>query len=132
MKITRHTKRAAKHLYRFCLVDGQIDEARVRHVAQQVIASGRHEGPAVLTHLVRLLRLERARNTARIESAAPLPAEVQAALESGLANRYGRGLAASYALRPALIGGVRVQVGCDVYDGSVRAGLAALESVFLT
>ena len=33
--------------------------------------------------------------------------------------------------RPALIGGMRIQVGSDVYDGSVRAGLAALEKKFL-
>ena len=30
----------------------------------------------------------------------------------------------------ALIGGLRIRVGSDVYDGSVRAGLAALEKHF--
>jgi F0F1-type ATP synthase delta subunit len=29
-----------------------------------------------------------------------------------------------------LIGGMRIQVGCDVYDGSVRAALDALEKSF--
>ena len=38
-----------------------------------------------------------------------------------------RGSALSFVLNPALIGGMRIQVGSDVYDGSVQAGLAALE-----
>jgi F0F1-type ATP synthase delta subunit len=29
-----------------------------------------------------------------------------------------------------LIGGVRIQVGSDVYDGSILAGLVALENSF--
>jgi F-type H+-transporting ATPase subunit delta len=39
-------------------------------------------------------------------------------------------LIVAFTQRPELIGGMRVQVGCDVYDGSVRAGLAALEKSF--
>ena len=77
-----------------------------------------------------MLKLELARHTATIESATPLPADLQAAIEAGLTRRYGPGLATAFTHRPALIGGVRIQVGCDVYDGSVRAGLAALEKSF--
>jgi len=54
----------------------------------------------------------------------------QAGIEAGLKRRYGPGLTAVFAHRPALIGGMRIQVGSDVYDGSVRAGLAALEQSF--
>jgi F-type H+-transporting ATPase subunit delta len=32
--------------------------------------------------------------------------------------------------RPSLIGGTRIQVGSDVYDGSILAGLRALENSF--
>ncbi len=132
MKIAKHAKRQAKQLYRLCLVNNLIDERRVRDVVQSVISSGQHDGPAILTHLLRLLKLERAQHTAMIESATPLSVDVQTAIQSGLASRYGQGLSTVYTQQPALIGGVRIQVGCDVYDGSVRAGLAALESVFLT
>ena len=132
MKIAKQAKREAKHLYRLCLVNSLIDERRVRDVVQRVLARGQHDGPAILTHFLRLLKLERAQHTATIASATPLSADVQTALQAGLASRYGQGLATVYTQQPALIGGVRIQVGCDVYDGSVRAGLAALESVFLT
>ena len=130
MKITKQTKREAKQLFRFCLVDGMLDESRARQVAQRVVAAGRRDCPAILAHFRRLVRLDLARHTATIESATPLPADLQATIEAGLTRRYGRGLATAFAHRPALIGGVRIQVGSDVYDGSVRAGLAALEQSF--
>ena len=49
-------------------------------------------------------------------------------IEAGLARVYGPGLAASFEENPALIGGMRIKVGSDVYDDSVRARLAALEA----
>ena len=128
MKIGKRAKREAKQLFRFCLVDGMLDENRVRQVVQRVVAAGHRDCPAILSHLRRLVRLDLARHTATIESATPLPAELQAAIEAGLTRRYGRGLSAAFAQRPALIGGMRIRVGCDVYDGSVQGRLAALEN----
>ena len=130
MKINKKAKREAKQLFRLCLVNSLLDENRVRDVMQHVVAAGRRDCPAILSHLGRLVKLDLARHTATIESATPLPADLQAAIEAGLTRRYGRGLATAFAHRPALIGGVRIQVGSDVYDGSVRAGLAALEQSF--
>jgi len=130
MKISKRAKRDAKQLFRLCLVDSVLDENRIRRVVQHLLAAGRRNCPAILSHFERLLKLELARHMATIESATPLPADLQAAIEAGLTRRYGRGLATAFAHRPALIGGVRIQVGSDVYDGSVRAGLAALEQSF--
>ena len=130
MKINKQARREAKQLFRFCLVNGLLDENRVRDVVQDVIAAGRRDCPAILAHFRRLVRLEIVRRTATVESAAPLPADLQASIEAGLKRRYGPGLTAVFAHRPALIGGMRIQVGSDVYDGSVRAGLAALEQSF--
>ncbi len=130
MKIKKQAKREAKQLFRMCLVNGVLDENRVRQVVQHVIAAGHRDCLAILSHFERLVKLDFARHTATIESATPLPADLQAAIEAGLARRYGPGLTTAVAHRPALIGGMRIQVGSDVYDGSVRAGLAALEKSF--
>jgi len=130
MKISKRAKREAKQLFRMCLVNGVLDENRVRNVMRQVVAAGHHDCPAILSHFGRLVKLDLARRTATIESATPLPADVQATVEAGLSHRYGPGLTTAFAHRPALIGGMRIQVGSDVYDGSVRAGLAALEESF--
>jgi F-type H+-transporting ATPase subunit delta len=130
MKINRRAKREAKQLVRLCLVNSLLDENRVRHVVQRVVAAGQRDCPAILSHFRRLVKLDLARHTATIESATPLPADLLAAVEAGLSRRYGPGLTTAFAERPALIGGMRIQVGSDVYDGSVRAGLAALEKGF--
>jgi F-type H+-transporting ATPase subunit delta len=130
MKITKKAKREAKQLYRFCLLDGLLDENRARQVAQRVVATGERDCLPILAHFLRLVKLDRARHTATIESATPLPADLQKVVQAGLAHRYGLGLTTAFAQRPELIGGVRIQVGCDVYDGSVRAGLEALRKSF--
>lgn len=130
MKITKHAKREAKQLYHLCLMDGFLDESRVRRVVQRVIATGGRNCPSILAHFLRLVKLDVARHTATIESATPLPADLQTFVQAGLTHRYGPGLSTTFAQRPELIGGMRIQVGCDVYDGSVRAGLEALQKSF--
>src|SRR5262249_56053052 len=109
---------------------GVVDDNRVRRTVQLVVAAGRHDTPAILSVFRQLLKLDLARRTATIESAAPLPADLRAAVETGLTRLYGPGLTTAFAYRPALIGGVRIQVGCDVYDGSVRATLDTLQETF--
>jgi F-type H+-transporting ATPase subunit delta len=130
MKITKRAKREAKHLYRVCLVNGLLERGRVRQVVQHLVSSGERHSPPTLAHFLRLLKLDTAQHTAVIESAILLPADLRTAVQTGLAQRYGPGLAITFAERPELIGGMRIQVGCDVYDGSVRAGLEALQRSF--
>jgi F-type H+-transporting ATPase subunit delta len=130
MKITKQQKREAKHLYRLCLLNGLLDENRVRQVVQRVAAAGSRDCPSILAHFLRLVKLDCALHTATIESATPLPSDLQTVVQTGLTHRYGPGLTTAFAQRPELIGGMRIQVGCDVYDGSVRAGLDALARSF--
>jgi len=130
MKTTRQIKREAKRLFRLCLVNGMLDESRTRQVVQRVIDDKRRGGLALLSHIQRLVKLDYARHTAEVESAMPLPADLRARIEAGLARTYGPGISASFAHNPGLIGGMRIKVSSDVYDGSVRARLAALEKGF--
>ena len=130
MKLTKRAKREAKELFRHCLVNDSLDESRVRDVVRHVVAAAPRECPAILSHFRSLVKLEFARRTATIESATPLPPDLQASIEAGLTRRYGPGLRTAFVQRPELIGGMRIQVGSDVYDGTVRAGLAALEKSF--
>jgi F-type H+-transporting ATPase subunit delta len=130
MTINRQAKREATQLFRFCRQDGLADESRVREVVRRLIAAGYRESPAILAHFLRLVRLDREQHTAKVESATSLPADLRAATEVSLARLYGPGLIASFSERPSLIGGMRIQVGSDVYDGSVLGRLAALEKSF--
>jgi len=130
MKTTRQIKREAKRLFRLCLVNGSLDEGRTRQVVQRMIGSKRRGDLAILSYFRRLVRLEYARHTAEVESAVPVPADLRASIQAGLARAYGPGINASFVHNPGLIGGMRIKVGSDVYDGTVRARLAALEKGF--
>jgi F-type H+-transporting ATPase subunit delta len=130
MKTTKQTKREAKRLFRSCLVNGLLDESRTRQVVQTIIDAKRRGGLALLSQFQRLVKLESARHTAEVESAIPLPPDLRAGIQAALGRTYGPGINASFAHNPGLIGGMRIKVGSDVYDGSVRARLAALEKSF--
>jgi F-type H+-transporting ATPase subunit delta len=130
MKITKQSRRDAKQLFRSCLKEGVLDENRVRQAVQLVVAQKPRGYIAILSQLHRLVKLDLERRTARVESAAALSPEQRTAVEGSLAWKYGTGLNVSFAQNPALIGGLRIQVGSDVYDGSVRARLEGLRESF--
>jgi F-type H+-transporting ATPase subunit delta len=130
MQTRKQTERDARELFRLCLVNGALDEARVRRVVQQVIAAGRASGLGMLSRFQRFVRLDRAGHRADVSSAVPLPADVRSNIEAALIKLYGPDMATSFTDDPALIGGVRIKVGSDVYDGSVSGRLAALQSGF--
>jgi F-type H+-transporting ATPase subunit delta len=131
MKISKQARHEAKQLFRSCLVADLLEEARVRQAVAQVLALKPRGYLPLLAHFQRLVKLEVARRSARLESALPLPPEFQAAVAANLTRLYGPGLRFVFAENPALIGGLRVQVGSDVYDGSIRARLAALKESFM-
>ena len=130
MKISKQARRDAKQLFRACTVSGLLDEARARQSVQAVIAGKPRGYVAILSHFERLVRIDLERRTARVESATPLTGAMEGALRSGLARRYGAGLNLSFTQNPALIGGLRIQVGSDVFDGSIQARLSALAESF--
>ena len=128
MKISKQARRDAKELFQACRVNGALDDSRVGQVVQRVIASKPRGYLAILSHFQRLVKLDVDRRTARIESASPLAGPQEASIKANLTKRYGGGLIFAFGQDLGLIGGVRVQVGSDVFDGSVRARLGALES----
>lgn len=130
MKLTKQARREAKELYRNCLTDGVLDEPRTRQLVQRVLQTKPRGYISILSHFQRLVKLDQERRTARVESAAPLTPDLQSDVRARLGKAYGAGLNISFAQNPALIGGLRIRVGFDVYDGSIQARLAALEQSF--
>ena len=130
MKKTAQARREAKQLFRLCLVNGELDEGRVRQVVGRLLDSGRRGHLVLLAYFHRLVKIDRDQHRAEVESAQPLPADLRDRLQASLAGTYGAKIYTVFALNPFLIGGMRVKVGSDVYDGSVRAGLVALEKSF--
>jgi len=130
MKTKRQARREAQTLWRLCLVDGRLDDERTRAVVDTLAASGRSAAQAVLKPFVRRVRAEETRRTAVVASAAALDPALQADVERDLARLRGGPVAATFVVDPSLIGGMRVRLGNDVYDGTIRAALNALEIRF--
>ena len=130
MKISKQARRDAKQLLLSCRANGLLEDAKVRQAVQQVI-SGKPRGyVAILSHFQRLVKLDLDRRAARVESAVPLTVAQQNAVTASLVRRYGSGLNFLFSHNPALLGGLRVKVGSDVYDDSVLARLNALQESF--
>ena len=130
MKMTKQARRDAKQLFRSTVVNGVMDEGKVRSVVQKVLAAKPRGYQAILDHLTRLVKLEQDRRAAKVESAVALTPEQQSGVSANLQRLYGNGLNLSFHVNPALVGGLRVRVGSDVYDGSVAARLQQLEESF--
>ena len=130
MSQTKQAKRDAKQLFRLCFVNGSLDEGRVREVVRRVAESRNRERFKFLSHFQRLVRLDHARHTATVENATTLSADMQASIQAGLVQTYGPRLSTTFTHNPQLIGGMRIRVGSDVYDSSVKARLAAIEARF--
>jgi F-type H+-transporting ATPase subunit delta len=130
MKITKQARREAKRLFRASMTNGRLDENGVRDTVRQLIAKKPRGYLAILTQLERLVKLEQERRTAKVESAAPLSTDLQTAVQANLARLYGPDLHISFVQNPSLIGGMRIQVGSDVFDGSVQSRLNSLQESF--
>jgi F-type H+-transporting ATPase subunit delta len=112
------------------LVDGSLDYQRVRQAVQRLIDSKRRGSMALLSNFQRLVRVDREAHTANVETAVPLPAELKEGVQARLTLRYGPAVDVRFAVKPVLIGGMRIKVGSDVYDGSVQSQLKSLEKNF--
>lgn len=130
MKANRQVRREATQLFRDCLVNGLLDENRVRMVVRQLIDSKPRDYLATLDVFRRLVELDAAQHMAKVESAVPLSPDLQTRVRTDLTRVYGPGLNTSFTENRTLIGGMRIQVGSDVYDGSVLGRLTALEQSF--
>lgn len=112
------------------MIQGQLDENRVRQTVQKVIELKPRGYVSILTQFQRLVKLELEKRQVRVESAQALEAPIRSQIEASLTRKYGTGLKIDYQQNPALVGGLRIQVGSDVYDGSIQARLKQLQDSF--
>ena len=130
MKGTKQSRRLAKQLFKSCQVEGQLDANRVRKAVSLLIEQKPRGYFAILQHLQRLVKLDEASRTARVESAVALGQAQQQDVRNNLNRMKGGDVTVEFATNPRLIGGMRVKIGDDVYDGSVKTRLTGLSESF--
>jgi F-type H+-transporting ATPase subunit delta len=90
--------------------------AIVNHLVQQ--PRGRRIGELIRTSAA-IVADQAGLAVATVVTAAPLSAAQVDRLRAGLSKTYGRDLSLNLVIDPTILGGVRVQIGDDVIDGSV-------------
>ena len=130
MKISKTAAAAGRRLFGLCQTDGRFDEAKLRSVVAKLIEAKPRDFKAILAAIQRLTRLEIARREVTVESAVPMDEPTRQRIVAGLEKQYGTGLILQYAVTPELLGGLRIRVGNDVFDGSVQNRIARLAAAF--
>ncbi len=130
MKISKVAAATARRLYGLCQVNGQLDDNRLRDLVSKLIATQPRDYRAILAAIQRLTRLEMARREVLVESATELTATEGQRISAGLSKDYGDKLTIRFTTNPDLLGGLRIKVGDDVLDGSVKGRLDRLSKAF--
>ena len=130
MKTSKLALREARQLFRSCLVNDLLDESRVRQAIVLLSEKKPRGYVEILSRLHRLVKLELSRRSVRVENAVATSPAQSENIRASLEKQYGAGLNIQYSVNPQLIGGMRIQVGSDLYDGSVKTRLEKLEQSF--
>jgi F-type H+-transporting ATPase subunit delta len=124
MKISREARRLARELFRLSLVNGRIDANRVSKISKHLIAERPRGYVQTLKEVSRLIRLELDKRHAIIESATPLDATSADNSAKTLKLKFGDDITTEFRASPDLLGGLRVKLGSDVWDGSIAHRLS--------
>ena len=130
MKGNKQSRRGAKQLFKICQVEGQLAEERVRQAVTLVIEKKPRGYFGILQELQRLVKLDVSSRSARVESAVVLTEAQQQNIRESLGRLKGGEVTVEFAENADLIGGMRVKIGDDVFDGSVKTRLATLSESF--
>ena len=127
MKVNKEIRQLSREMLRASFTDGQFDRGKIGSLVQSLITKRPRRYIDILQHYKRLLRLEIEKRHARIESASQLSPQAAFDIGARLKRKYGEDLTTEFVIDPALLGGIRVRVGSDVWDGTLRNRLERLQ-----
>lgn len=127
MKINKETRQVSRQLLQASFKDGQLDRARVSQLVRALIEKKPRNYLKILDAYKRLLRLEEEKRSATVESATEIAPDAAERLTEELKKKYGADLNTKFVVNPELLGGMRIRVGSDVWDSSVRNRLQRLQ-----
>jgi F-type H+-transporting ATPase subunit delta len=128
MKLPKDARKLSKQLFKGSFTDGRLDPNRVKFIADSLIKSKPRHYVGILREYQRSIRMELEKHQAVIDSATPLDPRTSEQLTARLKEKYGSDLSTEFKVAPELLGGLRIKVGNDVFDGTVRERLHRLET----
>ena len=126
-----HAKKAqqlARQLFKMSVIDGSVSTDRVTGVLAYIEKSRPANPVMVLKAYSRLVSAELAKGRAVVEHAGPVNDATLGAIAAAMTTKYRRPVTATAKANPALLAGLRVKVGDDIYESSVAGQLAALSA----
>ncbi len=126
MKLSRVARRQSKQLFDLSMVDGRLDNDRLRTVADEIEQKKPRHYVQMLKFITRLTKLEVARHHAIVDSADELSETQRKEISSNLVKKFGP-ITTEFRHSPALIGGLRIKLGSNVWDGSIQSRLETLK-----
>ena len=131
MKISKEARRLSRQLFRITVKDGKVDMEIAKKCVQKLKETKPRNYIQALNDYLRMLRLEIEKRHAVIESASELKGSEKDAVIADLKKKYGDDLTTEFRTNEELLGGMRVKVGSDVWDGSVKARLDRLRDALV-
>ena len=128
MKLDKDSRKLSKQLFTVSFTDGRLDEKKVKAVASQIVTSKPRNAIGILKEYQRRVRLEVAKHHAVVESAVEMDQATAKQLIASLRSKYGQSVSTEFKVSPELLGGLRIKIGSDVIDSSVRDRLNRLEA----
>ncbi|MDH4470236.1 MAG: F0F1 ATP synthase subunit delta [Verrucomicrobiae bacterium] len=128
MKLSREAKRQARQFFDASLVNGRLDHSRSLIIAETLVSKRPRAAFEILKEFTRLTRLQLNAHQAIVESATPLEPSSQAEIITALQSRDDQ-VDVSIIVNPSLLGGTRIRLGSDVWDGSISAKLHQLNNI---
>jgi F-type H+-transporting ATPase subunit delta len=128
MKLDKDSRKLSKQLFTVSFTDGRLDEKKVKAVAGQIVNSKPRNAIGILKEYQRRVRLEVAKHHAVVESAVEMDQATTKQLIASLRSKYGKDITTEFKVSPELLGGLRIKIGSDVIDSSVRDRLSRLEA----
>lgn len=126
MKISREARRTARELFRLSLVNGHVNASRAEEISTALVTERPRSYLEILKEFARLVRLELSKRHAVIESASALDSASVEEITGNLQKKFGSDITTEFHINPALLGGLRIKLGSDVWDGSISSRLATL------
>ena len=131
MKIHKEAQRTARQLIRLTTRDGGVNEDAAKKIVAKIIKEKPRHYVGILAAYQRLLRLEVQKRHAVIESAVEIDGNERRSITTKLKKQHGD-ITTDYLVTPDLVGGLRVTLGSNVWDGSVKARLDDLRNALLS
>ena len=127
MRTAKEARKVSGVLFRNSFTEGKLDKEKISHMVETLLAEKPRHYVDALKDYQRLIRLETEKRHAVIESATQLNSALADQIVTNLRRRYRDDLTIEFRTNPDLLGGLRIKIGDDLWDGSIKTRLHKLQ-----